>query len=200
MMKSLVRLLLVGVLAVLSALPASARGYKIQPGDMLQLEVLEDSTLNRTLLVLPDGTINVPMAGTMQAAGNTVDAVRGTITQKLAPSFSTSPTVYLSVSQLAAPETNDTKETIPVYALGEVLKPGKLDVEPGTTLLQALAESGGLTPYAATKRIQLRRTGSNGVQQVYRYDYKAVLTGKSVRTIVLEPGDVVMVPTRRLFE
>ncbi len=40
-----------------------AQDYKVRPGDVLQIEVLEDSTLNRTAIVLPDGQISLPLAG-----------------------------------------------------------------------------------------------------------------------------------------
>ena len=54
---------------------AQSAGYQIQPGDQLAITVLEDDTLNRQVLVLPDGRISVPLAGSITAAGRTVDAV-----------------------------------------------------------------------------------------------------------------------------
>ena len=85
--------------------------------------------------------------------------------------------------------------------MGEVNKPGRLDIEPGTTLLQFLAENGGLTKFAATKRIQLRRVDSKtGKETLYNFNYKAVQKGANAPVIVLREGDVVVVPERRLFE
>jgi polysaccharide export outer membrane protein len=49
----MLRTLLGLVLAVLLAPAALAQGYRIQPGDVLQMEVLEDPSLNRSLMVLP---------------------------------------------------------------------------------------------------------------------------------------------------
>ena len=43
--------------------------------------------------------------------------------------------------------------------MGEAANPGKLDVKRGTTLLQAFAQMGGFSPFAATKRVQLHRDG-----------------------------------------
>ena len=62
--------LLAALLALLAAPLAYAQSasYRIQPGDQLAITVLEDETLNRTTLVLPDGRISVPLAGTVQAA------------------------------------------------------------------------------------------------------------------------------------
>ena len=50
------------------------------------------------------------------------------------------------------------RTTFPIFVIGQVGSPGQVEVEPGTTLLQAMALAGGLDRFAATKRIQLRRT------------------------------------------
>ena len=88
-----------------------------------------------------------------------------------------------------------------IYAMGEFNKPGKMPLTPGTTLLQFLAESGGLTKFAATKRIQLHRVDSKtGKETVYTFNYKAVQRGSTAPVITLRGGDVIVVPERRLFE
>ena len=52
--------LIVAIASIFVATMAVAQsGYQIQPGDTLQVEVLEDPSLNRSVLVLPDGTISV---------------------------------------------------------------------------------------------------------------------------------------------
>ena len=74
-------------------------------------------------------------------------------------------------------------------------------VTPGTTLLQAVAISGGVSRFAAVKRIQLRRTNpSTGVQNVTILNYKALANGAVTTDIELKDGDVILVPERRLFE
>jgi polysaccharide export outer membrane protein len=106
--------------------------------------------------------------------------------------------------QPAAPRTGTgaTTRTIDIYFLGEVNTPGLREVAPGTTLLQALAQSGGLTRFAATRRIQLRRTNpQTGQQWVAEIDYRALANGAALATdITLQDGDVILVPERRLFE
>lgn len=178
--------------------------YQIQPGDSLLFEVLEDATLNRPLLVLPDGSVSVPLIGSVRAAGRSIDDLRTNLVASLASSFAAPPTVYLSVGQLAErrePTGPVAGPTIAVFAMGEVTKPGKVEVEPGTTLLQFLAESGGLTNFAATRRIQLRRTDrASGQDKLYLYNYKAVSAGGTAPSVRLQDGDVIVVPQRRLFE
>ena len=72
---------------------------------------------------------------------------------------------------------------------------------PGTTLLQALATSGGFTSYAARGRLELLRLDrASGRQMVYHYDYRALTAGPSSEAVVLREGDVIVVPQRKLFE
>lgn len=209
------RTLLGLLLAVLIAPAALAQsGYRIQTGDVLQMEVLEDPSLNRSLLVLPDGNVSLPLVGTVRASGKSIDSLRSTISSALAPNFASAPTVFLTVGQLnpvtqavnnaaaqAAAANVRPYGTVGVYAVGEVNTPGRLDVETGTTLLQFLAETGGLTRFAATKRIQLRRADKKtGTETVYKFNYKAVQNGATAPVIVLREGDVIVVPERRLFE
>lgn len=206
---------LLGLLLAILLVPAAwAQGYRVQPGDVLQMEVLEDPSLNRSLLVLPDGTLSLPLVGSIRATGQSVEALRGAISTALAPNFASPPTVYLSVGQLnpvtsavnnaaaaAAAANYQPYGTVSVYAVGQVNAQGRLDVRTGTTLLQFLAETGGLTPFAATKRIQLRRPNTKtGTETVYNYNYKAVQAGAKAPTIVLRDGDVIVVPERKLFE
>ena len=186
---------------------ALAQGFRIGAGDQLRIEVLEDPSLNRTVLVLPDGSIDFPLAGTLRAAGRTVDELRAALTQALQENFAAPPTVFVSVGALRPPtEVPEAPEvetpTIDVFVTGEVASPGRKIVPPGTTILQIVAEAGGLTRFAAEGRIQLRRTDPRtGAVTTYLYDYDAVGRRPSIRGgTPLAPGDVVVVPERRLFE
>jgi len=179
--------------------------YQIRSGDTLAVEVLEDPSLNRTLLVLPNGTITFPFAGSLQAGGRSPDAVAASIASSISSNFATSPTVFVTVQSLrprVEAQTQQVGPTVDVYMLGEIGTPGLKRLERGTTVLQALATSGGFTRFAATKRILLRRSNpSTGEQTVSRINYKAIASGASLGSdIVLADGDVIIVPERRLFE
>lgn len=175
--------------------------YRIGAGDQLQIEVLEDSTLNRQVLVLPDGTISFPLVGTLPAQGMTIEDLRRDLAGRLTSNFAGPPTVSVSVSALAREdETSDTDgPTIDIYVMGEIQGPGKKEVDAGTTLLQFLAESGGLTPFAAQSRIELHRA-----DQVYLFSYNNKLgrnkTPRISSSTKLVEGDVIVIPTRKLFE
>lgn len=184
---------------------AWAQSYQIQPGDALQVEVLEDPTLNRTILVLPDGSINFPLAGAIRAAGQSTNALSASLSSALASNFNAPPTVFISVAALAPPPLlqgglTTTGPTIEVFIMGEVNVPGKHLASEGTTILQVLAQAGGLTNFAARKRIELRRADTKtGVMNKFNYNYNGSGGGIQGNT-VLKAGDVVVVPARRLFE
>jgi polysaccharide export outer membrane protein len=187
--------LLTLVLAAPMAL-AQAAGYRIQPGDVLSVTVLEDETLNRQALVLPDGRISVPLAGTIRASNQTVESVEKIIADRLASNFAVRPNVFVSVTTV-----NEDGLTFPIYVLGRVSDPGLREVETGTNLLQAVALAGGLDRFAATKRIQLRRRGADGQEQIFVFNYKAVERGAAIESMItMREGDVILVPERRLFE
>ena len=171
--------------------------------DTLRIEVLEDPSLNRTVLVAPDGRISVPSAGTLRASGQTVESVQNTLTQRLAGNFAATPNVFVAIEQLAIPREVQPIEarTIDVYVVGEANRPGKLEIEPGTTVLQFFAEMGGVTKFAATKRIQLRRIDPRTrVETVYTINYAAIEAGANAIRTTLMDGDVIVIPQRRLFE
>jgi polysaccharide export outer membrane protein len=197
------RALLAAVLATAAALPATAQdGYELRRGDVLRIEVVEDAGLNRTALIAPDGRITIPLAGSVQASGRTVEAVQADLVRQLADDFAAPPTVFVSIERLAEvrPATGGgaaaAAPTISVFVMGEAARPGKLDVEPGTTVLQAFALMGGFTKFAADRRVQLRRG-----DEIYLLDYDAIEAGTSrIGSTVLAEGDVIVIPQRRLFE
>ena len=193
-------------LLLFSALAANAQSeYRIRAGDTLNVEVLEDSSLNRSVAVLPNGQVNFPFAGSVQAAGRTIGDVEAALRRGIGPNFANPPTVFVSVvpqrefpgSASAASDPS----LMDVYFVGEVNQPGVVSVKRGTTLLQAIAVGGGVSRFAAIKRIQLRRTDPNtGVQRVTVLNYKALANGAVTNDIELKDGDVILVPERRLFE
>ena len=194
------RQILLAALAALLAAPlawAQSAGYRIQSGDTLGITVLEDESLNQQSLVTPDGRISVPLAGTVQASGRTVEAVEATIADRLASNFAVRPNVFVSVISVENPD-----DTFPIYVIGQVGTPGLVEVLPGTTLLQAVAMAGGLDRFAATKRIQLRRRDpATGQERLFLFNFKAVERGESITSMItLREGDVLIVPERRLFE
>lgn len=192
----------------LSGMAAAQSGgnYLINPGDTLQIEVVEDPDLNRSVLVTPDGRISFPFAGTVPAAGRTLGQVERALSTAMSDDFAAAPTVFASVGSIPQEEMTGEaaieEATIDIYILGEVAAPGPKAAPPGVTVLQALSLAGGVTRFAATKRVQLRRRDpSTGREYVYPIDYKAITDGARLEgNVTLGEGDVILVPERRLFE
>jgi polysaccharide export outer membrane protein len=81
-----------------------------------------------------------------------------------------------------------------VYVIGEVRREGAIRLTGPLTVLQTLAEAGGLTDYAKRKKIYILRV-QNGRQIRLPFDYDAVLRGERVeQNITLLPGDTLVVP------
>ena len=193
------------MLAMLAGTAHAQSEYRVRAGDTLVIEVLEDSSLNRSVAVLPDVRFSFPFAGTLQAAGRTVGEIQSAVSTAIESNYATPPTVFVTVQpgQRAASTGGGTPQTatIDIYFVGEVGQPGLRPVEPGTTFLQAMSQAGGLSPFAATKRIQLHRTDASGRKTTQIFNYHAISRGaKMLVDPPLRDGDVILVPERRLFE
>lgn len=193
-MKLLTALAVTFVAAFAAVSADAAEPYRLQVGDRIEVTVLEDPTLDRRMLVRPDGRVSMPIAGSLVAAGRTPEELQSVVISSLKSSFAFEPTVTVSVTE--ADET-----VLPaVYVIGQVSAPGRIELRQPLTLLQALAIAGGPTPFAATSRIQIRR-GADDAESILTYDYGAVEDGLSgVRNLSLLDGDVIIVPERGLFD
>ena len=198
LIRSLVAMLFVFPLFVGHAL---AQEYRLKTGDVILVEVLEDSTLNRTAIVLPGGQISLPLIGSVRAGGRTLGEVQADVAVQLSGSFAAAPTVYVTLSALAERLPPGEPSTIDVFIVGAANTPGRIEMSPRSTLLQAIAQAGGLSPFAAKKRIQLRRTDKQGNEKTYRLNFEAIESGEGAGgALQLVDGDVIIVPQRKLFE
>jgi polysaccharide export outer membrane protein len=125
--------------------------YVLQPGDTVEISVLQDPTLNRQIVIGPDGTISFPLAGHIRAAGLTAEALEATLTKKLSKNYKSDLEVTVMLSKV-----NEGLESR-IFVTGEVNKPGPYPIAPGTNVMQAIALSGGLGRFAAGSRIQIHR-------------------------------------------
>lgn len=203
-MKTILFAVLAFILGVTGAVAQD--GYRVRAGDTLTVEVLEDPSLNRNVLVTPDGSVSFPFAGSFLVQGFTTGQIADRLAVAIAGNFATRPNVFVSVAGLRevrpGPTTPAAEPTITVYFMGEVGDPGARDVVPGTTFLQALSQAGGLTNFAAERRIQVRRTDPHTLAEtVVAINYRALERGARMQqNIVLIEGDVILVPQRGLFE
>lgn len=189
------------VLAFLAIWVTAADAQTLKPGDTLNISVLQDPKLDRTVIVDPSGQIAFPLAGHIRARGLTPQALEGILIAKLKDNYKDDHldvTVAIANSPKDIPE-EDLKPKI--YITGEVSRPGPYVVRQKTTLMQAIALAGGVGPYAAKRRIQVRRQMPGGDETIFMFDYKAYEAGADLEgNIALRAGDVIMVPERGLLE
>ncbi|MGE3622694.1 MAG: polysaccharide biosynthesis/export family protein [Bdellovibrionales bacterium] len=173
------------------SLPALAaeENFTIYPGDVLQVSVWKEEQLDQEVLVLHDGTINFPLIGSVPAEGQTPQELQDIIKEKLS-SFIPGASVTVAVKAALG-------HTVSV--IGQVAKPGEIIMGHGLTVMQALSQAGGLTPYASHSGIRILRK-QNGKEISIRFPYDDIIDGDDLeKNIELNPGDVIVVPTAGLL-
>jgi polysaccharide export outer membrane protein len=158
--------------------------YRIAPSDVLVVRVWKNTEISVEAPVLPDGTLSVPLAGSIFASGLTTSELEDAIAAKLTDYIAT-PEVSVIVTQVNSKR---------VSMVGELLRAGQVDIGVNTRVMDALSTAGGFTPFANRKRIKIIRRTETGEEE-FTFNYDAYVAGGAAGTNVrLEPGDVVVVP------
>jgi polysaccharide export outer membrane protein len=146
--------------------------------------VWKDEQLTREVVVRPDGVFSFPLVGDVQAEDRTVEEIRADLVKRLTK-YIPNPNVSVAVTKVLSYK---------VYVVGRVNKPGEYLIGRYTDVLQALSLAGGLTPFAAENDIKVIRR-IKGQQHVFPFRYGDVRKGHDLeQNILLQRGDVVMVP------
>lgn len=158
--------------------------YVIGEQDVLNIVVWKERELSGQVVVRPDGKITLPLVNEIKVVGMTPAELQTLLTEKFKP-FLNIPQVTVEVVQI-----NSRK----AYLIGEVQKTGTFPLNSSTTVLQIIAQAGGLRDFAKRKDIYILRN-QKGHQVRYRFNYDEVIRGKNTQqNIVLQPGDMVVVP------
>jgi polysaccharide biosynthesis/export protein len=157
--------------------------YVIGPGDVLQITIWKNDTLSRILPVRPDGKISMPLLHDVQAAGLTAMQLRDKIATALGE-FMPNPEVAVSVSEV---------RSMRISILGEVTRPGVIELRGQTTILEAIAMAGGFKDFASPSKITVIRIDEQGKTKRIRFNYNKAI-GSDDENLVLRSGDVVVVP------
>ncbi len=204
---------LVRAQALPDAAEMTAQPYVLSPDDQLDIFVLGHDEFKGSATILPDGTFTYPAAGTIHAAGLTVEGLRQALTQKLSRLLN-HPQVTVSVKEGRARQ---------VSVLGAVRSPGQYPFKSGMHLLDLIAMSGGPIPVvrpvspnpvsptegaattaASTDPSQTNETQTNelttgtlvvdGGKKSIPVDFVKLLGGTDgSQNLPLEPGDVLLV-------
>ena len=157
--------------------------YRLGPGDKLRVEVYGEPQLSQSLQVRPDGRITMPLIGDLRAVAQTPAQLRDAIGTSL-KEYITNPVVTVIVQEAVAAQ---------VYVIGEVSRPGVQVMQGPLSVLQALAQAGGLKEFADKGDIRVLRKGPVGLTQTIAFNYKESMKGRQ-EPVLLQPGDTVVVP------
>lgn len=169
-----------------SAAPTGpALSYRIGAGDVLQITVWKEPDLSVPATpVRADGTVSVPLLGEIAAAGLTPKEFENVLRAKLQP-IVLGAQVFVLVKEVHSEK---------VYVIGAVKKEGSIPISSAMTVLQVLAEAGGLTDFAKSRKIYILRATEKG-EKMFPFDYEAVVRGLNrEQNIYVRPGDTVVVP------
>ena len=164
---------------------ASAQDYQIGAGDILEITTWKEPDFTREeVLVRLDGKLTFPLLNDVQAAGLTTLDLKGVIENGL-KDYVANPVVTVNVRQPLSKR---------FYVLGEVRRTGEYPLVKHLTVLQAFALAGGFTEWASKKEIILLRL-EDGIEKIYRIDYKDITKGKDLsQNLKLKTDDTIIVP------
>lgn len=164
---------------------ATARGaYKVGPLDVLEISVFKVPELSKSVQVADTGTINLPLAGEIQAADRTAQDIERDLTTRLSGRYLRNPQVTVYVR-----EYNSQRATIE----GAVRKPGVYPIKGRTSLLQFIAMAESLDRDTASNDVVIFRI-INGKRHAAKYDIAEIRGGRS-QDPEIEQGDVIVVDT-----
>jgi polysaccharide biosynthesis/export protein len=166
-----------------NASPVDPDAYRIGLSDQLMISVWKEPELSMTVVVRPDGMITLPLVNDVHVVGMKPTDLQLMLTDKLKP-FVTEPQVTVIVQGIRSRK---------VYLVGNVAKQGAVPLDGGETILQVLAAAGGVGPFAKPDSIYILRTENNKQVRI-PFQYKKALKGKNKEDILLQPGDVIVVP------
>lgn len=158
--------------------------YQLHQGDKVLISVWREDTLQREVVVLPDGSVTFPLIGRVEVAGLSTPEVEQNITIKLKKYFP-EPIVTVVIVGIDGNR---------AYVTGKVIHPGSLIINGPTTVLQAISMVGGFDKFADESSIKVIRAKPDG-QEILPVNYKDIISGKNVSTnIQLKAGDTLVVP------
>jgi polysaccharide export outer membrane protein len=168
------------------AKPAEAT-YKVGSPDTLFVSILPAPTLERTVVVRPDGKISIDLIGDVQAAGRTTEEIASEIETRVRR-FKRDARATVSIKASAS---------LSVTVLGEVAAPGTFPLTSETRLSEAIGLRGGTSIFASKRNVRLVRTNGQ-ITRVFTIDLARIEQGDLTENIMVRGGDMVIVPPNAL--
>jgi len=153
---------------------SSSPTYVLGPNDRIRVKVYGEQDITGEYEIDSTGSVSIPLAGHVKAAGLTTRQVERAIAAALSKGIVRDPRVNVEVAAYR-----------PYYILGEVKKSGEYPYRNGLTVLDAVASAGGFTYRANEDKVYLRRSGST-TEETYPLN----------APILVYPGDNIRIPER----
>jgi polysaccharide export outer membrane protein len=169
--------------------PVQSQEYRIRAGDQLDIKFFYNAELNEQVIVRPDGRISLQLAHEVSVAGLTPSQLTDLLVKRYSKELD-KPEITVIVRSFGGQR---------VYVDGEVNKPGMFNLNAPMTVVQSLAEAGGVKDTARTSEIVVIRRGVDNRPVTLVLNVDKVLDGtESNRDIYLMPSDIVYVPRSRI--
>ena len=160
--------------------------YRIGAKDLLEIAVYELPELNQTVRVAEDGSITLSLLGRVEVAGLTAQELEkklGTLLDQQYTKGGSHVTVFI-------------KEFQKVSVIGAVGRPGQYEIVGPTTLLQIIAQAGGLTDKAISE-IYIYRPAADGKPTRLAISLDDLASGNQEFNVEVKPKDVISIPIDR---
>ena len=156
--------------------------YRIDIGDILEINVWKEEEFTREVFVRLDGRISLPLIGDVVAAGKTPMNLAKSLEEKLGEIIEEpSVTVIMKATNSRV-----------YYMVGNINIPGAYPLNTPMNLLQAIAKAGGLGEWADKDKITIVRRTSGKDEMIF-FDYKKFVKGKDLsQNIMIQYGDTII--------
>jgi polysaccharide export outer membrane protein len=169
--------------------PTVSSTYRLSPYDVIDVSVYGEEDLHTNARLGSDGTVLLPLIGTLSLSGMTVSEANDTIRRKYSEGgFVKDPHVLLRVLEYR-------KSTFSI--LGEVNRPGIYEIPEGThlSIVDAILIAGGFTQKADQNHVRVKRLGRAKMPaQVFKVRAGSMADNASVAPFEVLPNDVIKVP------
>ncbi len=165
--------------------PPGVRGRDlIGAADLLEVRVFELPELQSSVRVKADGTISLPLIGSLVVAGMTETDAEANLRKVLADRYVKEPHVSVLVKE---------HESRKVSVIGAVVRPGAYPLLAERSLLQMISEAGGLTREAGVNLLVIRSSDASEGERIRVDLEKLVVEADPGSNIPVRPGDVINV-------
>lgn len=183
------------VVSLLFSLNIYATEQALEAGDSVRVSVFGSAELTTETIVSLDGMIDFPLIGLVSVKGKTPKESEELIALKLSEDG------FLRKAQVNVIVLSSINNQVSI--IGNVLKPGKYQIEPGVeNLLDLLAVSGGITKGGSKNITVIRIAGGNPKRIEVDLEYlllKADATQVNQDALNLVAGDLIYIPEEPVF-